>query len=187
VSVDRARKDAAEAELRRTFDDGALERLERSEQEYYSKHGHYVPALARLLLIERRRLDVLVSELEAAHEELTTANGTSELLASHLAATAEKLQTAEAELEAAQKGFSPSVRKAFDEQRELWQRKLADARAAAAEEHTRELLKALAWFADETNYESDGPALDSPVQAFGLEAARAAVSGVAAPTEKEER
>jgi hypothetical protein len=88
------------------------------------------------------------------------------------------------ELEAAQKGFSPSVRKAFDEQRELWHRKLADAdaRVAAAEEHTRELLKSLAWFADETNYETGGAGLHSPVQAFGLEAARAAVSATPTPT-----
>lgn len=41
------------AELRRTFTDDALERLARSDMDYCSSHGHYIPALARLLLAEK--------------------------------------------------------------------------------------------------------------------------------------
>jgi hypothetical protein len=39
--------------LREIYNDSALERLARSNQAYYSTHGHYVPDLATLLLAER--------------------------------------------------------------------------------------------------------------------------------------
>jgi hypothetical protein len=38
------------------YPNDALERLVRSNQDYYSTHGDYVPELARLLLFERERL-----------------------------------------------------------------------------------------------------------------------------------
>ena len=64
------RLDAQEAQLRRTFNEPALQRLVRSEQEYYSKHGHYVPALAQLLLIEQAALQAAREETRRLRETL---------------------------------------------------------------------------------------------------------------------
>lgn len=49
-------------------------------------------------------------------------------------------------------------------------------RAERAEARVKKLEDALAWFADEANYDSDGPDHDSAVQAYGEEKARNALS-----------
>lgn len=51
--------------LREMFDDHALQRLERSNIDYYSTHGNYLPGLATLLLAERAEVTRLLAEREA--------------------------------------------------------------------------------------------------------------------------
>jgi hypothetical protein len=53
-----------EARLRDKYPDDALERLVRSNYEYYSTHGDYVPELAKLLLLERAERDRLREALD---------------------------------------------------------------------------------------------------------------------------
>lgn len=60
-----------EDRLRAKFPDDALQRLVRSNQEYYSTHGDYLPELASLLLIERAGLRLARQQLAntIAHTE----------------------------------------------------------------------------------------------------------------------
>ena len=62
-----------ETALRQKYPNDALQRLERSEYDYYSTHGDYVPELAALLLIERAALDAKDAALKTSEEQLRAA------------------------------------------------------------------------------------------------------------------
>jgi len=56
--------DGEREQLESLFNRSACERLGRSEYEYYSTHGAYLPALARLLNATREERDEALREIE---------------------------------------------------------------------------------------------------------------------------
>lgn len=57
-----------EERLRLNFKPDALDRLSRAELEYYSKHGHYVPPLAQLALLEQENIRLLADYARHRHD-----------------------------------------------------------------------------------------------------------------------
>jgi hypothetical protein len=193
------------AALERMFAFDACERLARSEQAYYSKHGQYLPPLARLLNATRYERDDLAARVVSLQERLADAETEKIERGTRLKAAEEWAKVMEHERDYEQQVVSVDLQSRLDdaealsrvqaEQIAALQEALRDEIAMADQsvETLRDLRKNWERIIDEQD-DDGGPLIENilywlieDVKPDGARAALALAEGCAAPAPEEEK